>query len=223
MVAQRAPVLLGCMAISFLAGVALDRMLDALQASTASAAAPATAAAAVAFLVALSPMFNAQGGSGGGLFASRLSTALAAAAAAAAAQDARDADEARALAVDGGARGAPAVRARRAPPGLPLLPRAQHMREARSVALAVASIMLPLALVTTLAGVGLGPARAGAVFATMTLAISLCSAVAYYVTLLCARAGVDADNVGVPVVCATMDLVASVAFMFAATRGVRGL
>lgn len=181
LVAERLPVLVACMSISFLAGLALENMMEEMEREAGEGSA---AAAVNAFLVALSPMFNAQGGSGGGIFASRVSTFVA-----------------RAVA-KGGAKKDP----------LPAVPPPAVLGEAVSLAAAVCTVMAALGAFMW-QGVGMPAARALAISGGMAATLSLSSVVSYYTARACHRLGLDPDNFGVPVTCATMDLLASLSFM----------
>jgi cation transporter-like permease len=89
----------------------------------------------------------------------------------------------------------------------------------------IEAVVLASALFTILSGVG-SVMVAGYGFSLslglalvlgMTLLLSASSAIAYYITKLCVDWRLEADNIGIPVVCATMDLVASWGYVLIVT------
>ncbi len=186
LLSERLPVLILCMTVSFVAGIALELLiahLTALELAVPGTQQRATVRSANAFLVALSPLFNAQGGSGGSVFASRISTYCAVAK------------------ID-------------STKGLPLVPPRSMQSEALVLCAAIGTIMFGGVATALVIGYH---------FALVTVVLPLCigltallsgsSLVAYYITKLCIEQSWEADNIGIPVVCATMDFVASWGFV----------
>jgi mgtE-like transporter len=189
---QRVPVMTCCLTISFGAGIALDEMVNSLE----SNAKTESAAAVTAFLVALSPMFNAQGGSGGGIFASRISTFV----------DKHSQAAARKKSTSQTAKTTQLY-------SLPLVPPATIIREGIVLAASIYVVMTCLTALMIGSGIDMSASSAAIVSYGMGTTIALSSVVAYYTTLICLKFNMDPDNIGVPIVCATMDLLASIAFL----------
>ena len=75
-----------------------------------------------------------------------------------------------------------------------------------------AATLSGLTTVMVASGVGISFSRALWLNMGMGGLLSLCSVVSYHASRVCGQLAWDPDNVGVPVVCATMDLIASYGF-----------
>ena len=190
-VSQRLPILSLCASISFVAGMALESMLEGMMESSSGAA--------LVSLVALSPVFNAQGGSSGGIFASRVATYV---------EKARKQRE-----TDPSFKLMSSTHGSSVPPILPWVPSSSFIIEFLVMSASITTVMTGVFLLLwVVMGVSLAPSLLVSVGMTLTLSVS--SLLSYYTVIFCSLFELDPDNVGVPLVCACMDLLSSLSFMF---------